>query len=389
MSFYILSIIFACIALFIGILVGRYLIPSSSQPEPLDALEMEKGAYIKGLKYIISNEPDKAIAEFTRAVQINSDTVEIYINLGNLFREKGEIERAIRIHQSILLRPKLSQSVKESALMDLGLDYSAAGLFDRAISTFQQLISLNPDNPQAHRELEKLYEEEAEWENAFDEAKKYKRMSGSDASSLLAHIITELGKELYNKNENNQAIKELKRAISINKNSTEAYLILGDIFFSEGKLGHAIAAWEKIIHLNLPFSYFAYEKLEKAYLKKGDYDHIEQIYREVLAKRPDDFTTRIILAEYYQKKGLSNKAVKELRDAIRFKPKSLTIRKKLGEILLKEDLKDAIRNEYQALIEEMKGQRIYSCSKCGYQGIDFIWKCPQCKEWDTFVEEDT
>ena len=132
----------------------------------------------------------------------------------------------------------------------------------------------------------------------------------------------------------------------------------------------------------------AYEKLEKAYLKKEDYDHIEQIYREVLGKRPEDFTTRLILSEYYQKKGLSHKAVQELREAIKFKPKSLTIRKKLGEILLKEDLKDAIRTEYQALIEEMKGQRVYSCNKCGYQSIDFIWKCPQCKEWDTFVEED-
>ena len=141
---YLVAILFILIAFIIGLALGHYVIHPPVSLETQKISESQKGAYIKGLKYIISNEPDKAIAEFTRAVRINSDTVEIYINLGNLFREKGEIERAIRIHQSILLRPNLKPDIKESALMDLGLDYSAAGFFDRAISTFQQLISLHP-----------------------------------------------------------------------------------------------------------------------------------------------------------------------------------------------------------------------------------------------------
>lgn len=389
MPAYITTILLASAAFLIGLVVGRFLIPHSIRAQTQNIQDAEKGAYIKGLKYIISNEPDKAIAEFTRAVQINSDTVEIYINLGNLFRERGEIERAIRIHQSILLRPTLSPVVKKSALMDLGLDYSAAGIFDRAIGIFEQLISLHPDNLPAHRELEKLYEEERDWEKAFQEAKICQRLSRSDASFLLAHIITELGKELYSKGENHQAIRELKRAIAINRNCTETYLVLGDIYFAEEKLSQAISAWEKIIHLSLPFSHLAYEKLEKAYLKKADYDHIEKIYTEVLVKSPEDCTTRIILAEYYHKKGLSHKAVQELREALKYKPKSSTIRQKLGEILLKEGLEKEALMEYQALIKQMKGQRIYCCNKCGYQTTEVIWKCPQCKEWGTFIEDET
>ncbi|MGA1841361.1 MAG: tetratricopeptide repeat protein [bacterium] len=364
--------------------------PKFSLTETSENLESEKGAYIKGLKYIISNEPDKAIAEFTRAVQINSNTVEIYINLGNLFREKGEIERAIRIHQSILLRPNLKPDAKESALMCLGLDYSAAGFFDRAISTFQQLISLHPNNIQAHRELEKLYEEEKDWENAFNEAKLCQKLSKEDNSPLLAHIITELGKDFYRKGEIIQAKKELKRAIGINKGCTEAYLVLGDIYFAEEKLGQAISKWEEIVHLDLPLSHLVYEKLEKAYLKRGDYDQIEEIYREVLNKRPEDYTTRLILAEYYQKKGASNKAIQELKDALKFKPTHPSIRQKLGEILLKEQLEKEALKEYKTLIEEMKNKKFLSyCSRCGFQTSEIIWKCPQCKEWDTFFNEDS
>ena len=391
MANYSLTVFFTCIASFIiGIALGRYLFPKSPFSEIQDNQESEKRAYIKGLKYIISNEPDKAIAEFTRAVQINSDTVEIYINLGNLFRDKGEIERAIRIHQSILLRPNLKDDAKESALMCLGLDYSAAGFFDRAISTFQQLISLHPNNLQAHREMEKLYEEEKDWENAFNEAKLCQKLSKEDNSSLLAHIVTELGKELYRKGDIVLAKKELKRAIGINKRCTEAYLVLGDIYFAEEKLGQAISKWEEIVHSDIPLSHLVYEKLEKAYLKRGDYDHIEEIYREILNKRPEDYITRLILAEYYLKKGAGNKAIEELKDALKFRPTHPSIRQKLGEILLKEQLEKEALKEYRALIEEMKDKNSLSfCSKCGYQTSEVTWKCPQCKEWDTFFTEDS
>ena len=205
MNGYMVTILSSSIALIVGIILGHYLLPSAKTADTHYNQEPEKGAYIKGLKYIISNEPDKAIAEFTKAVKINTNTVEIYINLGNLFREKGEIERAIRIHQSILLRPNLKPDIKESALMDLGLDFSAAGFFDRAIATFQQLISLHPKNTQAHRELEKLYEEERDWQNAFDEASLLQKLTRSDMSPLLAHIVTELGKEFWAKGDAGQA----------------------------------------------------------------------------------------------------------------------------------------------------------------------------------------
>jgi len=388
MNGYTVTILTASIAFIIGVALGHFLLPSARTSDAHYSQEQEKGAYIKGLKYIISNEPDKAIAEFTKAVKINTNTVEIYINLGNLFREKGEIERAIRIHQSILLRPNLKPDIKESALMDLGLDFSAAGFFDRAIATFQQLISLHPKNIQAHRELEKLYEEEKDWQGAFDEASLVQKLTRTDMSPLLTHIVTELGKELNGKGDTAQAKRELKRAIGLHKRCTETFLVLGDIYFAEDKLSQAISTWEEIIHNDLPFCRMVYERLEKAYLKRGDYDHIETIYREVMSRRPEDYATRLILADYYQKKGLSKKAIQELKEGLRFTQGQSSIRQKLGEILLKEKLEKEAIAEYKGIIEEMREQKdIYCCSKCGYNTVEIIWKCPQCKEWDTFVTE--
>ena len=146
------------ISIGLGILIGWFL-AKRSQTEGETNIHGHN-AYIRGLKYIISNQPDKAIAEFTRAVQINSNTIEIYQDLGNLFRERGEVGRAIQIHQSILLRPSLDRNLRISALMDLGLDFQKGGFIDRAIKIYQEVIQADPNNVQARKYLEKLYEKE-------------------------------------------------------------------------------------------------------------------------------------------------------------------------------------------------------------------------------------
>ena len=347
----------------------------------------DQKSYIRGLKYLISNQPDKAIAEFTKAVQVDSNTIEIYQDLGNLFRERGEVGRAIQIHQSILLRPSLNRKIKISALMDLGLDYQKGGFIDRAIKIFQEVIESNPGNLQAHRSLEKLFEKEKNWENAYHVEKQIQKSSQSmENSSRLAHLMTEMGKAAYQKKDYNQAIKHLKEAIALDKNCTEAYLMLGDIYMTQDKISKAINIFEKIVYSEHRFSFTVYKCLEKAYLQKGKYEKIESVYQEILKLHPEDNKTRIILADYYYKKGLLAKAVKELRDGLRVCPESLNLRSNLAEMLIRENRQDEALKEYQYLTEQIKKKNdYYYCQKCGYQSSDIQWKCPQCQEWDNFV----
>ncbi len=347
----------------------------------------DQKSYIRGLKYLISNQPDKAIAEFTKAVQVDSNTIEIYQDLGNLFRERGEVGRAIQIHQSILLRPSLNRKIKISALMDLGLDYQKGGFIDRAIKIFQEVIESNPGHLQAHRSLEKLFEKEKNWENAYQVEKQIQKSSQpKENSSRLAHLMTEMGKAAYQKKDYNQAIKHLKEAIALDKNCTEAYLMLGDIYMTQDKLSKAINIFEKIVYSEHRFSFTVYKCLEKAYLQKGKYEKIESVYQEILKLHPEDNKTRIILADYYYKKGLLAKAVKELRDGLRVCPESLNLRSNLAEMLIRENRQDEALKEYQYLTEQIKKKNdYYYCQKCGYQSSDIQWKCPQCQEWDNFV----
>ncbi len=155
-------------------------------------------AFLKGITHLMADHTDQAIEEFTRAVTLNSNTVETYVVLGNLFRQKGEIERAVRIRQSIIARPNLTQPVRLQALYDLGLDYRKGGLFNRAVESFQEVLNADPSHTEANRELITLYEEMREWEKAFEALRRQDKLTGQDSRAVLAHYKTESGKEYVN-----------------------------------------------------------------------------------------------------------------------------------------------------------------------------------------------
>ncbi len=373
------------LSLGLGIILGMIFMKRSKIHE--EKKPEDKNTYIRGLKYIISNQPDKAIAELIKAVQVNSNTIEIYQDLGNLFRERGEVGRAIQIHQNLLLRPSLDNKLKFSSLMDLGLDYQKGGFIDRAIKIYQEVIQSDSNNLQAYQALEKLFEKEKNWAKAYETEKQIQKFPKIGGDVLrLAHLIVEIGKEYAQKNDYSQAVKYLKEAIALDKNCLEAYTALGNIYLDQNKIAKSINLFEKIIFSEQQFPFSVYKSLEKAYLQKGKYEKIESIYQEVLKLRPHDIRTRYILADYYYKKGLQSKAINELKEGLKTCPESLILRSALAEMLVRENHRDEALSEYQYLIEQVKKKsNYYYCQKCGYQSTNIQWKCPQCQEWDSFV----
>jgi lipopolysaccharide biosynthesis regulator YciM len=346
----------------------------------------ESKSYLKGLNYMIARQPDKAIAEFTKLVKLHPDTVEIYLSLGNLFREQGDMERAIRLHQSIILRPNLEQQIKRQALLDLGLDYQKAGLIDRSISTYREIISQQPEHLLAHQQLEKLYEEEKDWEQAYMAQRKILRLTRSKDQSILAHLQVQLGRVSYEQGQIKESLKRLKTAIDLDPSCSEAHLFLGDIYLAQGKLRSAISVWEGIIQAGLSFSCLAYAQLEEAYLAQNKYDHIKTIYEGVLAKNPADIRTRLALAKYYQRLGRLENAREEVKRALKHQPQSNTVKLYLLELMMCE-AGGKIPEEYRYLFGEFRLESIpYQCEKCGYHTTDTLWKCPRCREWDTFTD---
>lgn len=366
-------------------LIGGYFLGKSktpaSPPDPYSA------SYVKGLNYIIANLPDKAIAEFTKAVKINSDTVEIYLRLGNLFRDKGEVERAIRIHQSIILRPVLSQSNKINALTELGLDYLKAGFIDRSIETYSEVLTLQSDHLEAHIRLAELYEEVRNWERAFSTHQKILRLKKSNDQRILAHIQVETGKTFQEEHDIKQAIKRLNTAILLDSRSTRAHLLLGQIHMGQEKIKKAVELWEDVIHSDLPFASLIYKDLDAAYQAIGQPEKTERIYREVLQRKPEYVRTRLALAKFYYRNGNSHQAIEELREVLKRGIGFQAAREYLFKILLDQVRALDVLPEYHELFTHLEMEDIpYRCRTCGYESWDSPWSCPQCRQWDSFTD---
>ena len=251
-------------ALAAGFFIGRFARYQKEKKAKSITREGDQ-AFFKGIQYILSNDHDHAIEEFTKSVQVNSDTIETYVALGNLYRSKGDIDRAIRIRQSIILRPNISEQSKIRALFDLGLDYRKGGFLNWALATFKEVLKKEPSNLETLEEIEKIYEEMRDWENAFATRKEIARKTKGDYRHILAHHQTEIGKLYHEKGELSKAEGCFKRAISIDERCVDARLHLGDLYFSKQEYSEAIATWKRVVQVTPQFTFLAYGRLEGAY----------------------------------------------------------------------------------------------------------------------------
>ncbi|MFH2012789.1 MAG: tetratricopeptide repeat protein [Pseudomonadota bacterium] len=342
-----------------------------------------------GINYLLSNDHDHAIEEFTKAVQINSNTVETYIALGNLFRSKGEVSRAIRIHNSIMLRPSIDRETKIQALYNLGLDFKKAGFIKRAILSFEEVIDNDSLRLDAYIQLEELYEEINEWEKAYKIQQKISALRKTNDNNVLAHIQTELGKSYFSDNEIKSAKEAFKKAVSLDPNCVDALIHLGDICIFQNDYSEAISTWKRVTKISPPLTHLIYDRLETTYSIQDKTDDFEEFLKKSSKEDNDNYQLHFILAEYLYKRGNIKEAIEELRSVIRINPSSIDARKELGKILIASGNKDELISEYQELLNILDiPEKRFRCQKCGFELENIEWKCPQCLKWDTIIPKE-
>jgi len=369
------------LSFFVGLLIGFFLKPREPVRKASRFLEGDK-AFLKGVQYILSNDHDQAIEQFTKAVQVDSNTVETYVALANLYRSKGDIDRAIHIRRNIILRPHISEMQRTQALLDLGLDYRKGGFLDRAVQTFTEVLQKDPSNLTALREVETMYEELREWENAFQARQRISKLVKGDHAHILAHHKTEEGKVWLAKGEAFRARSCFKKAISIDSSCVDAYLHLGDSY-REGDFKKAVATWKKIVDVSPAFTFLAYRRLESAYSRVKNVKPIEEFLKECVAKNGDAFT-HLALGRFLFSRQEVDGALRELDQAVELDPSFWEARTLMGRILLSRNRTDDALKAYQDLIEHLDVPTLhFQCTHCGYRPADLQWKCPQCRRWDT------
>ncbi len=341
-------------------------------------------SYFRGLSYILSNETDRALVEFIKVAQMNSASSEIYLALGQLFRNTGEVDRAIRIHRNLLLRSSLPEDITLQTMFEIGLDYKKAGLIERAGKTFEELHEKAPTYIDALYELGGIYELCREWDKAIMVQKKLSALSNSSNShNILAHLTTEMAKEAEQSGDNSKAVDFYRRAIAINENCMDAWLHLGDLQARTEKEQEALKSWRKAFELNpdlvsLVVSRFSQLPAERTNQIKDEF------YRHYLDKYSDNVYFILCYSNFLLDNGHTSKAADWIKLVLATKPDVAGIFAAVAKLVrATEDC-----GEYQWFLENFFDtykpvNKPYQCCQCGYQLDEVVWKCPKCAHWDT------
>jgi lipopolysaccharide biosynthesis regulator YciM len=384
----------ALVGLLIGLAVGkaweRYKLQEGRWIDRRRARESPH--YILGLNSLVANHLDRAIEELAQAARLQPDALEIEMILGNLYREKGQVGRAITIHQALLQRPKLTRLEHAYILLCLGLDYKRGGFVDRALEAFNEVLRLEPQNPYALVNLQKLHEEQHQWKEAHDIRQRL--VAISDAADqprnrqILAFIENELGRDRLKQLDYKAAAARFHAAVELDARTVRAYLNLGDVRFSEGKLAGAAEAWERVVEVSPERAYLAFDRLESLYRAQHQLGRFQELCQRLIRANPKDWRAHLALARHVMAEGRTPDALELLFEALSHSPHALTIHQTIWHALLSSGLEPALVNRYT----ELTRQSVFYldphvCQRCHYRSTELLWQCPHCHEWDTFVED--
>ncbi len=343
--------------------------------------------YTQGLDYLAAGESERAISELTKVVREEPEAFEILLVLGNLYRETGQVERAMQLHQSLLGRGDLAWSERAHALVCLGMDQRAAGFIDRATQTFQDVLEMDPKNIHALTGLQKLHEEQRRWREAFEVQSRLSRLRKSNDGLVLGHIQAEIGREALASGHREEAEKAFRTALSLDKRVFPAHLGLADLALSSDPR-RAAAILQDAISVAPERAYLTFDRLSAAYSASGEPSRFAALCEAILTQGPRDWRARLALARHLRAEGRPEEAYGLLLRALTENPHVLLVHLETWRTLPGLGVHDEHVARYSRACEDSVFYRDpHICTSCRYRADDMLWRCPHCHEWNTFVEE--
>ena len=242
-------------------------------------------SYFRGLNFLLNEQPDKAIEAFIEVARLDPETIDLHFALGGLFRKRGEVDRAIRMHENLLERETLDQENRLRALAELGQDYLKAGLLDRAEEVFQRLLKTSYEG-MAHQSLLEIYVQEKDWQKAIEAARVLDKESSKPMSAEIAHYYSELALLDAVAGDSAAAHKHLQQALEINRHSVRANMMLGDLEAAAGRHEEAIRCWRQVEAQSPAHMVLIVDKLLSSFRALGKIDDGLAWLKGILARHP-------------------------------------------------------------------------------------------------------
>ena len=372
------------IAIAIGWLLGRRDVKKTAVSRPQANLSHE---YFTGLDYLLNEKMDEAIESFIRALEVNSDTIPAHLALAKLFRRKGDVDRAIQIHQNLLARPDLNRVDFMRVQMALARDYYAVGLLDRAENLLQEIIKSNSSSTTYSKALNlliKLYEKEGEWKEALKTAEKLSADQRKEIAVELSHYCCELAEIATEHKQYQKAGEILRKAEQLDVTNVRVSLLKAKAYMSTGQWKLAIKCLKSITKQDRLFVSETIPYLKQCYLNTGDKAAYTDYLKSSLSNAPST-TVIVALAELIKDERGIYAAGSFITEELKRRP-SVKGFNSLIDLHIEygsESARDSLR-----VLRGLTGQLelskpVYRCNSCGFSGRSLSWQCPSCKTWGT------
>jgi lipopolysaccharide biosynthesis regulator YciM len=348
--------------------------------------EDEALAYLKGVTYVLSGDPDSAIAELSRAAQLNTQTVETYFALGALFRRKGDWDRAVRLHRNMLLRPGLPVEVKRRAELELALDLRHAGLKDQAAEVLERLIGIEPRHRAALLQLRQLLEDAGRWARAIEVQAELCRLDGGEGGDVLAHLLASAARSRLQEAPA-EALALAERAVQLVPESADAQLSFGEALVAAGRAQEAADPLRRALRLEPELATRCLTLLGKAL---GDPAAVERVLLEHAREAGGErgVPCQLALCVLQRERGDSDAALARLRALLEAHPHLWEARKELGVLLLSRDRSEELRAEYAQVLGTLGQPALaFACDECRQRLPELTFRCPSCGAWDRVRRE--
>ncbi|MBD3367871.1 MAG: tetratricopeptide repeat protein [Candidatus Eisenbacteria bacterium] len=335
--------------------------------------------YRLGIDAMIRGDREEAVRHLTAAVREDPRNVDAYIKLGNLLREQGRARQAVQVHRELLVKRRLSKTVRNEIMRNLALDLRQESRWREVLESVAALDRSSRSDPEIIEMTRDAYEATGEYERAR-EAHKELLKTGAVGPELgvyrahLALLALRAGDTARARSEFRAALKESPEGAAL------ANVHLGDIAAAEGDTDRAIAYWMKIVTDRPECAFTVFERLEKAFFEVGDFGRMMGIYEDVVTRAPTSTHALIGLSRMLERKGSIDDAVRTAREAVKHEGESLTGHRRLSELLVRQERFEEAARAADQLLERLASDG-RTCPTCGASTEEGAWRCPACRAW--------
>ncbi len=375
------TLLLAITALALVVLVALVLRPLQQEPEAQPEEDERISPLLRGINYLLSDEPDLALQEMVQVARLRSEAADVYMALGEMFRSRGEIGRAVRIHQNLLARPDLSQSIHLQAHVALAIDFQTGGLLDRALVQYQKALDIQSDHAGALEASLRIREQSSEWLLAEELLSRLERVRDESYGSHRAYLFAEVARQRFESADLDGAHTDANRALELDVACAPARIVAIDLSLQQQDMDTAEAGikalWQQARE-HFPLVIPSLLQDEGFYQQRG-----LKLLRALWLESHD---AELILA--WIEALVHYRSVSEaqaLCDELAFVPHSLRESLRLNAVLgSDDDVHSGFARQWR------KTAKNYACEQCGVEVVDVRWQCPQCHSWGTLhpkVEE--